>query len=223
MTEIEGGGAARSWPQRIAAGIRGWRADGSDRSVAQRIASAAFLIRVASAAIIYLTQVLLARWMGRFEFGIYVYVWAWVGFLGMLSPLGVAYSAQRFIPEYRTLRDDDRLRGFLLGCRWLCLALGIAAGALLAGTVALFADQIPAYYFLPFLVASLALPIFAVSSAQDSMARAFNWIDLALIPGFIVHPLLILIAMAAIHLYGASVTALYGLIAASVALWAVVL
>ena len=50
-------------------------ADGSDRSVAQRIAGGAFLIRVASAAVVYLTQVLLARWMGSFEFGIYVYVW----------------------------------------------------------------------------------------------------------------------------------------------------
>src|SRR5882762_4825444 len=223
MTEIEGGGAARSWPQRIAAGIRGWRADGSDRSVAQRIASAAFLIRVASAAIIYLTQVLLARWMGRFEFGIYVYVWAWVGFLGMLSPIGIAYSAQRFIPEYRTRRDHDGLRGFLRGSRWLCLAFGASAGALLAGTVIVFADKIAPYYFLPFMIASLALPIFAVSSAQDSIARAFNWIDLALVPGFILHPLIIIAIMAAIHLQGAPVTALHGLIAASAALWLVVL
>src|SRR5882762_7565701 len=126
MTEIEGGGAARSWPQRIAAGIRGWRPDGSDRSIAKRIAGTAFLIRVASAAIIYLTQVLLARWMGRFEFGIYVYVWAWVGFLGMPSALGLAYSAQRFIPEYKALGDGDRLRGFLRGSRWLCLGFGTA-------------------------------------------------------------------------------------------------
>ena len=207
----------------LAARLRAWRDDESDRSIAQRIAGGAFLIRVASAVIIYVSQVLLARWMGRFEFGIYVYVWAWVGFLGMLSPIGVAYSAQRFIPEYRTRRDHDGLRGFLLGSRWLCLALGASAGVLLAGTVMIFADRIPSYYFLPFMIAGLALPVFAVSSAQDSIARAFNWIDLALIPGFIVHPLIIIATMAAIHLYGAPVTALYGLVAASAALWLVVL
>src|SRR5262249_60624779 len=97
----------------LVARLSGWRRDGSDRSVAQRIAGAAFLIRVASAGIIYVTQVLLARWMGRFEFGIYVYVWAWVGFLGMLSPIGDAYSAQRFIPVYKTREDHDGLRGLL--------------------------------------------------------------------------------------------------------------
>jgi O-antigen/teichoic acid export membrane protein len=37
-----------------------------------------FLIRVFSAGLIYLSQILLARWMGSFEFGIYVYVWTLV-------------------------------------------------------------------------------------------------------------------------------------------------
>jgi O-antigen/teichoic acid export membrane protein len=207
----------------LIARLSGWRRDGSDRSVAQRIASAAFLIRVASAGIIYLTQVVLARWMGRFEFGIYVYVWAWVGFLGMLSPIGVAYSAQRFIPEYKTRDDLDGLRGFLRGSRRLCLALGAGAGMALAGTVWLCADRIPAFYFAPFMIASLALAIFAVSSIQDSIARAFNRIDLALIPGYVVHPLLIMGSMAALHLAGLPVTARDGLIAASAAFWLVVL
>jgi hypothetical protein len=92
-------GALAGLRDRIAA----WRADRGDHAAAQRFAGGAFLIRVASAAIIYLSQVLLARWMGRFEFGIYVYAWAWVGFLGMLSPLGVAYSAQRFRASCKTV------------------------------------------------------------------------------------------------------------------------
>ncbi len=226
MTMIEtqdGDAAARTSFGRIAARIKGWRPDGSDRSIAKRIAGTAFLIRVASAAIIYLTQVLLARWMGRFEFGIYVYVWAWVGFLGMPSALGLAYSAQRFIPEYKALGDGDRLRGFLRGSRWLCLGFGTAVAVALAGTVVLFGGEIAPYYFLPFIAASLALPIFPVSSAQDSIARAFNWINLALVPAFILHPLIIMATMAAIHLYGLPVTALYGVITASAAFWIVII
>jgi O-antigen/teichoic acid export membrane protein len=216
-------GPVRALAARLAAGLASWRRDGSDRSVAQRIAGAAFLIRVASAAIIYVSQVLLARWMGRFEFGIYVYVWAWVGFLGMLSPLGVAYSAQRFIPEYRTREDHDGLRGFLAGSRWLCLALGTGAGAALAGIVWLAAARIAPYYFWPFMIAAAVLPIFAVSSAQDSIARAFNRIDLALVPGYVVHPLMIIAAMAALHLAGVGVRAVAALGAACLAFWIVVL
>ena len=224
VADTTGGRLARRLKWRaLAARLRGWRRDGSDRSLARRSAGAAFLIRVASAGIIYLSQVLLARWMGRFEFGIYVYVWAWVGFLGMLSPIGVAYSAQRFIPEYRTRADHDGLRGFLRGSRRLCLALGVGAGAALAGTVWLLSDRIPAYYVMPFMVASLALAIFAVSCIQDSIARAFDRIELALVPGFVVHPLLIMAAMAGLHFSGVLVTGCDALIAAAAAFWLVVL
>jgi O-antigen/teichoic acid export membrane protein len=205
----------------LAARIAAWRADHSDGSMAKRMAGAAFMIRVASAAILYLSQVLLARWMGRFEFGIYVYVWAWVGFIGMASPLGVAYSAQRFIPEYRTRGDADGLRGFLYGSRLLCLGFGAAAGALMAGAVWVLGDRVPGYYVVPFLLAALTLPIFTVSSVQDSSARAFNWIALALIPGFVAHPLLILMATSVLYFAGATVTATATLIIACAAFWAV--
>src|ERR1043165_8885231 len=81
---------------RVAAAVRGWLNDHSDTSRAQRGAAAAFLIRVASAALLYVSQVLFARWMGSFEFGVYVYVWTWVLLLGGLIDLGIATGAQRF-------------------------------------------------------------------------------------------------------------------------------
>ena len=202
--------------------IAAWRADGSDHAAAQRFAGGAFLIRVASAGIIYLSQVLLARWMGRFEFGIYVYAWAWVGFLGMLSPLGVAYSAQRFIPEYRTRGDLDGLRGFLPEAAGSASALGIATGAAVAGTVLALGDRISAYYVVPFLLVSLTLPIFTVSSLQDSTARAFNWIDLALVPGYIAHPLTVIAVTGGFWLAGGAVSAVTTLATACAAFWVVV-
>jgi O-antigen/teichoic acid export membrane protein len=203
--------------------LRAWRRDGGDTALAQRMAGAAFLIRVASAGIIYLTQVLLARWMGRFEFGIYVYVWSWVGLLGMMAPLGIAYSAQRFIPEYRTRGDAARMAGFLRGARVLCFGLGIAAGALLAIVIVALGDKIPSYYAVPFLIASLALPIFTVSSAQDSIARSFDWTLLALLPGFILQPLIIFFTLGMLHAAGAPVSAVVALLTAVVSLWTITL
>jgi hypothetical protein len=50
--------------------LKAWRA--SDHGAAQRMAGTAFAIRVASAGVIFISQILLARWMGSFEFGIYV-------------------------------------------------------------------------------------------------------------------------------------------------------
>jgi O-antigen/teichoic acid export membrane protein len=199
--------------------LAAWWYDRSDSSLAQRTAGTAFLIRVASAVILYLSQVLLARWMGRFEFGIYVYVWAWVGFIGTASPLGIAYSAQRFIPEYRTRGDLDGLRGFLSGGRLVCLGFGTVAGVLMAGVVVALGERVPSHYVMPFVLAGLALPAFTMSAVQDSGARAFNWIALALVPGFVSHPLLVLAATSILYAATGALTATATLAAACAALW----
>ncbi len=131
-------------------------ADGSDHSIARRAAGTAFLIRVASAAVIYLSQVVLARWMGRFEFGVYVYVWTWVLLLGALVSLGLPSAAQRFIPEYIGRGDLDRLRGFLFGSRWLAFGLGTIASRYRHRAGARCSRRnLESYYFVPFILACL--------------------------------------------------------------------
>ncbi|RAI39520.1 lipopolysaccharide biosynthesis protein [Rhodoplanes roseus] len=208
---------------RLASRVLAWRRDDSDRSVAQRSAGSAFLIRVASAGIAFVTQILLARWMGRFEFGIYVSVWAWVSVLGPIAPLGIAYSAQRFIPEYRMREDGDGLRGFVRGSRWLCLAFGTVVGGLVAAAVLVFSGRVPAEFVVPFLIAAVTLPVFTLSMAQDGIARSFDWIDLALIPVFIVQPILILAVMGGLHAAGGPLDAVAALAAACGAMWLVTL
>jgi hypothetical protein len=42
----------------------------NDTTRTQRDALIAFTVRVASAGLLYLSQIVLARWMGRFEYGI---------------------------------------------------------------------------------------------------------------------------------------------------------
>ena len=64
--------AARSAMIAAAVRLKTWFADRSDDSLAQRGAGTAFLTRCVSAALVYGTQILLARWMGGFAFGIYV-------------------------------------------------------------------------------------------------------------------------------------------------------
>ncbi len=222
-TDRKTGGFARVSLRAIAGRVNAWRRDDSDRAVAQRNAGSAFLIRSTSAGIIYLTQVLLARWMGQFEFGVYVYAWAWVGFLGMWAAGGIAPAAQRFIPEYRARGDEPGLRGFLFGSRWVSFAYGTVVGLLLAATVLAFTHKIAPYYWLPLLIGAAVIPIFPVSSVQDTIARCFNWIELGLIPNYVIHPLIICSAVAAVHFLGGGVTAVHGLVAASLGMWTMTL
>ena len=56
----------------------------SEASVTRRLAGIIFIIRVFSAGLAYLSQILLARWMGGSDYGVYVYVWTWVLLLGSI-------------------------------------------------------------------------------------------------------------------------------------------
>src|SRR5882757_6311189 len=122
--------AAASPLARLVARIKAILAEKSDSRLAQLVAGKVFLVRVASAGLALVSQVLLARWMGSFEFGIYIYAWTWVLMIGALSDLGLSSAARRFIPEYIEFKAIDRLRGFLSGSRWLSVAIATAIGAI---------------------------------------------------------------------------------------------
>src|SRR4029079_3802071 len=142
LTESQNSGGVTGPLASMRARVIAWLKDSEHHSVAQRIAGAAFLIRVVSAALIYLSQIILARWMGSHEFGLYVYVWTVVLVIGDLSDLGLATAAQRFVPEYAKSDALDRLRGFLSGSRWIAVggATFMAAAGIL--TVRLFQHHI---------------------------------------------------------------------------------
>ena len=78
--------------------LRGLLRGNGDHAVTTRVAGAAYVIRVASAGAVYFSQVVLARWMGNVEFGIYVYVWTWVLLAADVIHLGLPLAAQRLIP-----------------------------------------------------------------------------------------------------------------------------
>src|SRR4051812_16706354 len=107
----------------------------SEASVTKRLAGTIFIIRVVSAALAYFSQILLARWMGGSDYGVYVYVWTWVLLLGSMMDFGISASAQKIIPEYRTRGEYALLRGFLSGSRWITFAVSSIVSLLLAGLV----------------------------------------------------------------------------------------
>ena len=103
----------------LSPGCARWLNNRDDRSLAQRVASTTFFIRIFAAGLAFFSQVLLARWMGTFEFGIFVYVFTWVMVIGAVVDFGLASSAQRFIPQYSEKGASSLLSGFLSGSRWL--------------------------------------------------------------------------------------------------------
>ncbi len=177
-------------------------ADGSDSSLVRRLAGAAFLIRVVSAALTFVSQILLARWMGGFEFGIYIYGWTWVLLIGGMVDLGLGSAAQRFIPEYTEQKSFALLRGFLGGSRWLALLFGTIAGAAGAAAVKLLTPHIDPATVIPLYLSCAALPLFGVWSAQSGIARSYNWVNLGLSPVYVQRQLLLLALMGLVYVVG---------------------
>ena len=162
-----------------------------DGHLAGVVRGAAFVmgIRIAGAAIALLSQVLLARWMGAFEYGIFVYVWVWVVVLGIVVPMGFGTSVLRFVPEYRTKERWRRLAGLLRASFFIVLALGVVTALAGISIVWVLRGHIESYYVLPLIVALVCVPGFALMDWQEGTARAFGWVNLAYIPSYIVRPL----------------------------------
>lgn len=207
----------------LVARIKALLADKSDNRLAQLFAGKVFLIRIASAMLALASQVLLARWMGSFQFGIYIYVWTWVLMIGSVSDVGLSSAARRFIPEYTELKTPDLLRGFLAGSRWLAVAIAGTIGAAGAGLVTLLSPFIDHYTLVPLYLACLTVPVYALGQTQAGIAQSYNWPNLALMPFYIWRQGIITVAMGAAYLFGAPTDAITGIAIAVGTTWAVTL
>jgi O-antigen/teichoic acid export membrane protein len=197
--------------------VREWLADPSHNALAQKLAGAAFLIRVASAALLYLSQALLARWMGSFAFGVYVYVWTVVLLVGGVTDLGLAQSAQRFIPEYTGRKQFDLLRGFLLGSYGLVVGIAIVSAIAAAFGLWLCARWVPPYLLTPLYLACFCLPFFALTQIQDGIGRAYGWLHIGLAPPYLLRPLLLIAMTGVAYAAGSIVDANVAMMAACAA------
>ncbi len=218
-----GAAAVRTGP---GARIAAWRARQDGVGFA---ALTAFAIRVLSAAIAYLTQVVLARWMGSAEYGIFVWVWVWVLILGGLSSLGLQLSIIRFVPQYLALGQKDLLAGVLRAGRAIPVAVASLVAVLAIAGIWAAGDAIAAGYRIPLALAMGCLPLYALTDVHDGIGRSRAWIGLGLLPPYVLRPLLILAGMVVAFAAGlpmlastAAAAALFATIATGLVQWVLI-
>ncbi|OCW58300.1 lipopolysaccharide biosynthesis protein [Hoeflea olei] len=163
-----------------------------ETSAASRMAMTAFAIRVVSAAIAFVSQILLARLMGEFEYGVFVFVWVIAVILGNLSCLGFHTAVIRFLPQYRNAGADEAIRGLTATARVFALVSATLIAATGIAALSLLGDRIESHYVQPLFIGAFVLPMIALGDVLDGTARANGWTFHALGPTYIVRPLLIL-------------------------------
>lgn len=190
---------------------------GDELAETQRMALIAFAIRVGSAVIAFASQVVLARLMGSFEYGIFVFVWVLAVILGNLSCLGFHATVIRFLPEYRASGTAEDIRGLTATARVFAVlsATVIAACGILA--ILALGDRVESYYVAPLIIGAFALPMIALGDVLDGTARANNWPVHALSPTYLIRPVLILLAALCASRWFGEITAQLALTGALIA------
>jgi len=174
-------------------------------------------IRLLGAGLTYASMVLLARWLGSYNFGIYAYVLVIVTLLGLAFSVGFNSSGLRFVSSYLARKKLRRLSGFLRQSHKIVLALSVLGALIGLSLVYALRNVIESYYVAPLLVGLLCVPVWTLLNQLEASARAFGWVNVAYVPGYILRPLLLIGFVGGIVLFGGTadaVSALWALIGA---------
>jgi len=135
----------------------------------------ATLIRASGMGITYLSLILLARWMGAEQFGIYSYIFSVISILAIIPLFGLSYSSIPLIAEYEVEKAFSKLRGLLLFGTGFVVTISIIISFILALTIRMDFILLGKYRD-AFLIGCATLPVFSLllylSEASRGLGRA---------------------------------------------------
>ena len=159
-----------------------------------------FSCRIGGAALTFLSQVLLARWMGAAEFGMYVLAFSWCILLSSIATLGFPVAAIRFVGSALATNDPGYIRGFVRRGAQIVALAGILISAV--GITIMWSgwltDNTPQRYTLT--LALLIVPVFAANTFFAGVANGLSRFPLSFLPANVARPLLFLSLVIAIWL-----------------------
>ena len=182
----------------------------NDAAVARRASALALVIRIGNAGLAFVAQVVLARLMAQFEYGIFAYTWVWFTILTAIGTLGFGDSPIRYIPLLRERGDADQLRGFIRFALFVTVAASAAMAAFIIFALPLAGGWLESVYILPAVLMAVSLPFACLQSTLEGIGRTYGWTIPSLLPVYILRHGLLLIFMAGAVTFGADASAVNG-------------
>ncbi|SJM90929.1 putative Polysaccharide biosynthesis protein [Crenothrix polyspora] len=151
-----------------------------------------FVNRVIGAAAVFGTQILLARWMGATEVGIYVYAFSLCNLLAIIAGLGLSSSAMKFIGQGLALGEH----GSIVGIARIGMQIVLFSGLCVAIAGEVFVHQtngiLSPLYIKALTLAMVAVPAMCLLNWQSTIAQCLNWFAAAFVPSNVTRPLLLI-------------------------------
>lgn len=168
---------------------------GSGINVAQVFqgSAAVLFINAVGQVLVYVVQAFFARTMGAEEYGIYTYVYSWLGILLIFSLIGLDVAVVRFLPAYQARSEWENAKGLYIFSRQLAALVSVCIAAIV-GLLILWLD-IDYSLKLTFVMACLLLPVWTQFRLYHGILQALRRVVYSQILMTMVRPLLLLSAV----------------------------
>jgi O-antigen/teichoic acid export membrane protein len=141
------------------------------------------------------TSILLARFLGAKEFGVYTYALVLVGLMGIIAVLGLPQLVIREVAIYRTRSDWTLIRVFLRWANAVSLLVSFALAILAAGLTWILAEKLEPSTLATLLPTLGLLPLTALSSLRTAALQGLHHFVKGQLPEVLVKlPLFIVLA-----------------------------
>jgi len=166
-----------------------------------RASTGSFAIKLGGAGIAFFIQIWLARLLEVSQYGIYIYVLAWINFLVLFAKAGMDVAVVRYIPVYLRNKDWGLFRGLISDSLSKVLLFSTCISVLIILVTYSLAEQIGRDLMYTFWIASVLLPMLSITSLRNGALQGMRYVVRAQIPETIIRPLILGILTGIIYLY----------------------
>lgn len=153
------------------------------------------LVSFASMAILYVSQVLLARLLGVEQYGIYLYVLSWMAVIVLLGKFGMDVTLQRYLPEYLSKQQWSLCRGLLKKTFQIGAFSGTACTLIGLLIVISIHTHLEPILYQTFLIGMLILPFWILNKLTQGTLLALKRPALSQLPDGLILPTLLVVAV----------------------------
>jgi O-antigen/teichoic acid export membrane protein len=172
---------------------------GTFRAYLVRGASGSFGLKMLSTGLVFLTTLVLSRFLGSTGYGNYAFALAWISLLIYPAMLGLNVLLTREVARYKTDSDWSSLQGLLAWSHTMVLLISLGLALLAAGLVWLLRSHMDQQTATTLWIAMAVLPFMALIRLREGAIRGLGAVVVAQLPQLLIRPALFLTLVVMVH------------------------